>query len=236
MNVWEQLWTWIFELLSSAYSTLYAWAPKIGMAAALLVIGYVAGRIVGVAVASALRKIVGLDQWLEKKGLEKAVPGSASSFLGGLAKWYTYVLFIGAAFAILQIPVVTDFFVGLAMWFPYFIGACIVALIGLLAGEVVAKWIREMNLPWKERIASVFKWGVFAVFAVAALGVAGLNITPIAYAILVVFAAFVIVPAIAIGVGVGIALSRELQPYVRMFLRRALGSPKEEGERRVEGA
>ncbi len=72
---------------------------RLGIAVAILVLGYLAGRLVN-SLIKAIMDLIGLDKWLGMKGFPEVEGVSASRLLAFLARWATYLVFISIALSV----------------------------------------------------------------------------------------------------------------------------------------
>ncbi len=220
----EQLWT-LFK----------ATAPKLLSAAVILLVGYVIGRLVGIVISGLLRKFLGLDKWVRRKGLMDELYGiSPSGLLAGLVKWYVYLLFIGVAAENLGSGVLADSAKALVEHSPKILAGFFLIFIGLIVGGIVKKHILNSTLAGREFFGSLFKFASVSVFAIAALSTMGIDVSLLVQTVVIAVAAITISVGVAIGIALGLVLKDELRPYIKSLLREILGkeseSERENGE------
>ena len=187
----------------------------------ILIIGYVIGKLIGSLIKIFLQKVLGLDKWLEMKGLEDAIFGiSISSFIASLVKWYIYFIFISSAITYLNIPTLSEFLDKFILYYPRIIAFATLILFGLIAGEWLREKILETNIVFKEAIGSGIKFLSVLITITIALQVLYIDVTPLIWIITILIGGFVLTLSIAVGIGLGLALKDELKPYVKEFMER----------------
>ncbi|RLG41423.1 MAG: hypothetical protein DRN78_04280, partial [Thermoproteota archaeon] len=141
------------------YTLEYLWrqiqttVPKLVSAAIILLVGYVVGRLVGIVLTGLLKKFLGLDKWVKKKGLLEEIYGiSPSGLLAGLVKWYIYLLFIGVAAENIGSGILTDSAKALVEYSPKLLAAVFLVFIGLVVGSIMKKQVIGSTLVGKEAI------------------------------------------------------------------------------------
>jgi|Deesub1362B_J571_1020462.scaffolds.fasta_scaffold00005_79 hypothetical protein len=207
------------EILDQLISKFIALIPDLIMALIILIVGYIVGRLVGAGVNIFLTKIIGLDKWLERKKLDKAAYGiSISGFISGIAKWYIYIVFIGAAISHLDIALLTPFMQDVVTYFPRLIAGAVVLLIGLIAGEWIKRKVIETEILFREVIGDFMKIVIIAIFIVMSLSTMMIDATPLLWFIAIIVAGIILTLSIAIGIGVGLALKDEIKPLIKKLV------------------
>jgi len=224
------------------YTLEYLWrqiqttVPKLVSAAIILLVGYVVGRLVGIVLTGLLKKFLGLDKWVKKKGLLEELYGiSPSGLLAGLVKWYIYLLFIGVAAENIGSGILTDSAKALVEYSPKLLAAVFLVFIGLVVGSIMKKQVIGSTLVGKEAIGSSLKFGSVMLFGIVALSTMGIDVNLLVQTIIVAVAAIMISAGVAIGVATGLVLKDEFRPYIRAILKELLRKEDEKGNGEVEG-
>lgn len=228
MSALQQVLENVEEAVNQFISGLINLLPGLLTAAMIMLVGYVIGRLLGSTVKVFLQRIVGLDIWLKRKRLDKALFGvEFSSFIAGSVRWYVYVVFIWLGLSRLGSPELNEFLTSLVFYLPRVVGALILIMLGLLLGEMVRLKVKEeMEIPFKDRMAPASKLLVSFIFFLGAIDALGLNVQFLYQALLLIIAAFVFSIAIAVGVAFGLALKEE----ARIILRKFVEGEKKEGD------
>jgi len=226
----EALLNQLQQLLNEIAQRFIEYLPGIIEAIIILIVGYIVGRLIGATIKIFLVRVLGLDRWLEMKGLADAAFGiSISSFISGLIKWYVYLVFIGAAVGRLNIPLLAPYMYNVVNYLPKIIAAAAILLFGLVLGEWLKRKVLETEIALKDELASVAKFIVVVIFLVTALNTAMVEATPILWMLVIVFGGVILALSIAIGIALGLILKDELRPYVKKFIEDISGR-KEKNE------
>lgn len=225
----EALLNQLQQLLSEVVHRFIEYLPGLIEAIIILIVGYIVGRLIGAAIKIFLVRVIGLDKWLEMKGLTDAAFGiSISSFISGLIKWYIYLVFIGAAVSRLNIPLLAPYMYNVVNYLPKIIAAAAILLFGLVLGEWLKRKVLETKIALRNELASVAKFVVVVIFLVTALNTAMVEATPILWVLIIAFGGIILALSIAVGIALGLILKDELRPYVKKFIEDISGK-KEEG-------
>ena len=134
-----------------------------------------------------------------------------SHFLGLIVKWYIFVLFLGPAAALVQLPAMTAFLNSAALWIPNLIAAIIVALVGLIAADYVAAKVHEVNAKSSAIIANVLKLVIVVFTLIISLSQLGIDVSIAQNTLLLIVAGIML----AIGLGFGLALKDEAKSIIK---------------------
>lgn len=209
----------LIELFRELANKITAMIPDLIVVFIILIVGYIIGKLVGSFVKIFLTKILGLDKWLEMKGLADAAFGiSISGFISGIVKWYVYFIFIGLAIEYLKVPFLSPYMSDLVTYFPRIIAASAVFLFGLIAGEWFKERVLETEIIFRDQIASFTKLIVVLVFLIIALQTAMIEATVLIWTLVIILGGVVLAVAIGAGVGLGLALKDELRPIVKRII------------------
>lgn len=162
---------------TDALSVFFRFIPHLIGALILLLIGLIVGRVVGTIVTKALRAIR-FDQVAERAEIgpllrNAGVRLDAAGVIGGLIKWFIYIIFFQAAANILGFAQLTTIMNQILAFIPRVIVALIIVLIGALIGKLLADLVRgglrSARFGEPEVLANVARFAVLAFAVVAAL-------------------------------------------------------------------
>jgi small-conductance mechanosensitive channel len=195
------------EFLQGLWSQLAGLTPKLAGALIVLVIGYVAGRLIGRGLSKVLDKI-GLDDLLRKTAIGKALDKTKMTIVGffdALIRWFVYLVAILAAVNILEIEILSSFIRQVVEYIPSLAAGILVILVGFILADFVGDALRSVGKAGAMEYSGIFADGLkFLLYFVVV--VMGLSLMRIDVAILHVFATALAWGAAAgIGVGLGIA-------------------------------
>lgn len=150
--------------------TLIAFLPSVILAVVIFALGWIAGSILGRAVAH-LIAVTRLDHALHKAGFDKlseraGIRISMAGFLGGIIKWLVIVAFTIASAEILGLTQVTQLLRDILVYIPQVMVAAIVLVIAMLIGDFVARLIDHSTRGIGMHghfAAQVAKWAIIIV-------------------------------------------------------------------------
>jgi len=188
--------------------------PKIIAAAILLIIGFIAGKLVGRAATKAVSSILQKTN-KENKELHVAegVYGKFNSvkLISSTIRWFVYLFFIVAAVNALQFEQLSSALTSLWFWVPNLIAFVLIIVIGSIVVSYVSKWIEHQLLDRQiaspRIIISIIKAVIYAI--IFAIGFTQLGVGESIIPILV--SAFAWSIAVAIGVSIAVGLGFTLK-------------------------
>ncbi len=151
-------------------------APNIIIAVLIIIIGWLVGLILGRFIEQIVKGIK-LDTALAKAGVDALLRKgeinlNSGAFIGGLVKWFIIVVFLIAAFDVLQLDSITKFLQEIVLgYIPRVIVAALILLFSGVLGDIVAKVVRSSSkaagITGTSLLAVVTKWSIwiFAIFA-----------------------------------------------------------------------
>lgn len=185
--------------------------PKIIAAGILLIIGLIAGKIIGSAVQKISKKIIQKSEGM--KGADSTtiveIPGKLDSarLIASTVRWFIYLFFIVAAVNALEFEQLTVALTDLWLWVPNLLAFVLIIIIGLIIVNFVSKWIDQeliqRDLGGSKYIITGVKvviYGIIFAVALTQLGI-GEDIIPILVSSFSWSISIAIGAAIAIGLG-----------------------------------
>lgn len=179
--------TWA-EVLEASFQDLWIgiinFVPNLVVALFIVIIGWVIGALFGRAIHQIFRSIkiddalrrVGFESFLRRGGLDL----DSGAFIGGIVKWFIIVVFLMAAFDVLELVQVNIFLREVVLaYLPRVLVAALVLLVAGVIGDVVEKVVVAAAKTAEVRTAhfagAIAKWSIwiFAVLvALSQLGIA----------------------------------------------------------------
>ncbi|MFH1590120.1 MAG: hypothetical protein ABIB43_06145 [archaeon] len=205
----------LMDVLNSLWYSFIELLPGLIGAIILLLIGYFLGVLFEAIIKAALLK-AGLDHWVEKHERHHALgKASVSGIIAGAAKWYTFVLFLGPAAALLKLGILSNLLYDLAVWLPHVIAGVLIFYFGLILADFAEVWIESHKFKWRN-----FWGGLARVFIILfVLSIAfkeiGINIMIAESTYLIILTGIVLAIAIAVGMGFGYALKDEAKKLLK---------------------
>jgi hypothetical protein len=198
----------IESMFTDAWMQVAGWLASIVGAIIVLIIGWIAGRIIGKGVSKLFDK-VGVDDALRKTAVGKALEKSGITivrFFDLLFRWFIYLIAVLAAVDILDIPILSGFMNDVVQYLPRLIGGVFILIFGIIIadwiGDAVSAVGKEAKVAFSGLLGTGLKFLIYFVVLVMALQLMLIDVT-----ILYIFAeALAWGAAVGIGLGLGIAV------------------------------
>jgi small-conductance mechanosensitive channel len=167
----------LLTAFANALAVFFAFIPHLIGAIIILIIGLIVGRLVGGIVTSALRAVK-FDQVAERADVgdllrNAGVKMDAAALVGGIAKWFIYIVFFQVAASTLGFPQLTDILNQVLAFLPRIVVALVILLIGALVAKLLAGVVRgavgTSRLGNADVLGNVARYAVLAFAVVAAL-------------------------------------------------------------------
>jgi hypothetical protein len=195
--------------LQGVSDTVLLFVPKILIALIILIIGWVAGVIVGRFVSQIISALK-VDKAMERLGVDRVVTRAGfhlntGNFVGKIVEWFVIVVFLVGAFDVLGLPQVNQFLQGTILaYLPNVIVAAVILVIAALISDGVSKLVtgsaKAAHLPSAHLLGGFSKWAIWIFAIVAALDHLGIA----QELLLVFFQGLIYMLAIAGGLAFGI--------------------------------
>jgi hypothetical protein len=206
LDTWGRVLTASFQDL---WGGIAYFVPHLIIAIIIVVVGWVVGALIG-RVVSQVIKSLRIDEALRRAGIEDALAKggislNSGNFIGGLVKWFIIVVFLVAAFDVLQLTQVNDFLQQVVLlYLPRVIVAVLILLVGAVIGDLMQKVVvtsaRTAEIRSARFLGTVTKWAIwiFAVLvALSQLGIATVFVQTL-------FTGFVVALSLALGLSFGL--------------------------------
>jgi small-conductance mechanosensitive channel len=197
-------------------SEVIAFAPRAVGALAILLIGWLVGRLI----AGLVRRLVDavkLDQMVVETPLGKILGGTQQAVgnaFASLGKWFVYALAILAASNVLAISVLSEWMSRAVSYLPAFVAGLVIIVLGFIFADFVGDAIERTRAATRTAYTTWFATGVrlFLYFNVIVIGLATMGVD---VSILYTFSqAFAWGVAAAVAIGIGIAVGWGSKDYV----------------------
>jgi len=223
------------ELLARLAEAAGQLIPRLGGAAAALLVGWILGRLIGAA-SSRLARRLGLDELVEGSAMARVLSSygiSASGFIGVIIKWTIYASSVFVAIDLLGVPALERFSETAIEYLPSFIGGMLVLVGGMALAEFLARILGEAlsGLPYSRLIVLFARFVLLSMVITMSLMVMKIDATILYSMLNAMFWGI----SICVGMAVGIALGFSLKDYVASSLKAwAEAAKKAEKEREVQ--
>ncbi len=186
----------VYTALASVWHSTLGVLPNIVAAIIIVLVGFVAGRIVATALEEILARTK-VDEYVKVKKAEFKI----SHIFTLVVKWVIYLVFIQQSAAALQIGVISTFIGEIVSFVPNVLTAMVV----VAAGYAVAKYIEELisnsEFTYAHLMSRVFFFMIIYIAIALALPKVGLDATLVNNILLIVVGSLGLGFAIALGLG-----------------------------------
>lgn len=206
VETWGNVLTTTFQDL---WGGIVMFVPNLIIAILIILVGWLVGALVG-RVISQIVKSLKIDDALRRAGVEDALAKggmllNSGNFLGALVKWFIVVVFLVAAFDVLQLTQVNAFLREVVLgYLPRVIVSVFILLVAAVIGDVMQKIVTTSAKTAEIRSARflgvVTKWSIwiFAILvAMVQLGIASVFIQTL-------FTGVVVAISLALGLSFGL--------------------------------
>jgi|TARA_Y100000310_G_scaffold310059_1_gene354850 hypothetical protein len=186
----------------------------------LLVVGYLTGLVLGSILKAVLKK-AGLDRYVEKSELSRAIGKMhVSSIFGEVLKWYIFIIFLGAAVDKIDLGALSGVLNSLVLWLPNLILGIVIILFGLVIAHYVELKINEnSDVKGVKLLSKIIKWVILFVIVISAFKQIGIQVDLIEDLFLIVIGALAVGVSLALGIGLGLGLKKDAENFIRDFLK-----------------
>lgn len=202
-----------FDLFIDSFNAivgqLAAFLPKLVLALALLLFGWIVAKLV----RGAVRRILALahfDQLAEKTGVEEFLKHgdmhiTLTGIISEVSYWLVLLIVLVTVSNSLGLTAVADLFNRVALYLPNIIVAVLIIIFGTLLARFINRmlfaWLRNLGVEGALTISTIAEYGVqvFAVFVALEQLAIGTQLLTTAFAIL--FGAICLALALAFGLG-----------------------------------
>lgn len=180
LNTWSDVFSLSFRNLWLGVSVFI---PKLLVAVVIVLVGWGLGVLFGRVVAQII-KAIKIDEALRRAGVENFLGKGglnldSGKFLGGLVRWFIYLVFLVGALDVLKLTQVTEFLKQILNYLPQVIVAVLILIAAGLIADVMKKIVlssaMSAEISSAGLLATITKWviWVFAILvALSQLGIA----------------------------------------------------------------
>ena len=199
----------VMDSFAQTYDQIAAIGPKAVGALLVLLVGYLAAKLIGRAMVAICERIGlqtaaergGLVQSMNQVGIQKTIP----QIVGLIVFWLLLCVFLMAAFNILGLTSVTTAMGDVVAYIPKLLVATVVVVVGLLIATllrgVIATSADRVGVSYAQQLAT----GVYVVLSlmtfIAAFDQLGIEFKLLNYAILIAFGGAALGMGLAFGLG-----------------------------------
>jgi hypothetical protein len=195
--------------------------PGVVAAILILILGYIVAWVLGRVVGGILSRVK-FDQWALHKTNMSRVIGEfrLSHFLELITKWYVFILFLPAAANVINLGMLQNFLLDVALWIPQVILAVIIGLVGIMAADYVGMKIEETRARAASIIATAAKVVILIFTAIIVLDQIGVKVDIAANSVLIILGGIMLALALMFGIGFGLAMQSEARSMISKMKKR----------------
>ena len=197
-----------------------SYLPNIVVAIIIFVLGWVVGTIIGRGIHQ-LFKSIRVDEALKRTGADEMMHRgglnlNSGAFVGGLVKWFIILVFLVAAFDVLNLTEVNLFLRGVVLeYIPKVIVAVLVLLVAGVLGDAVQRLVtasaRAADFRSAGMLGAISRWAIWIfafLIALSQLGIAAPFFQTL-------FTGFVIALSLGIGLSFGLGGQDAAADFIR---------------------
>ncbi len=181
--------------------------PNLVGAVALLVIGYIVGKVIGVVIKGLCDK-ANVDRYIRSKGFR------ISELLKLAGEWIIYLVFIQSAVQFLGIVALANFVNEIIYFIPKAVGAAIIIIVGYILGNFFEEQIKASEGIYSDLIGRVVNFFTVYVAIALALPFLGINPSLVNNILLIIIGSVGLGFALAIGLGMKDIVAKEASKYI----------------------
>jgi small-conductance mechanosensitive channel len=211
-----------------SFAELFTWLriqqPRLLGALALLVVGWLLALLLRLL---ASRLVHGLGKMVPGRVLRRGLPHltierHVSDVIGLVVFWAVLLFFLAAAADTLGLPVLSTSLSGLAFYIPRLLGAIVIAVVGLILGnlarEAAAAAASAAGAPFAAAVGQIVRAAILVAAGLIAVAELGIDITLLTALLSVTLLAVLGAFALAFGLGARTAVSNIIGAH---YLRQA---------------
>jgi small-conductance mechanosensitive channel len=229
---WDAVKLAVQTSLQQALQQVITYGPKLVAAVIVVVLGYLAARLIGQVVVKVGEKLglqiaaerSGLAQSMQHMGVAKNVP----TILGTITFWLLMCVVFMAAFNILGLTAVSTAMSSVAQYIPNLLVATVIVVAGLFAATffrgVIATSTDRLGISYAEHLANACYYTLALLTFILAFQQLGITFKLLDYAILIVLGGLALGFGLALGLGGRDVMAGILAGY---YLRQRLAAGDE---------
>jgi len=231
-TTWDAVRAAVQTSLQQAVEQVITYGPKLVAAVIVVVLGYLASRLIGKIVVKVSEKIglqvaaerSGLAQSMRHIGIERNVP----TILGTITFWLLICVVFMAAFKILELDAVSTAISSVAQYIPNLLVATVIVVAGLFLGTflrgVIATSTDRLGISYAEHLANGCYYTLALLTFILAFQHLGIKFELLNFAILIVLGGLALGFGLALGLGGRDVMAGILAGY---YLRQRLAAGDE---------
>ncbi|HLD19515.1 MAG TPA: hypothetical protein VJB90_05925 [Candidatus Nanoarchaeia archaeon] len=204
----------VFQAFANVWGSTVGILPNIVAAVLILIVGFIAGKVVGAALEEILARTK-VDDYVKVKKAEFQI----SHVVTLIIKWVIYLVFIQQATAALGITVISAFVGEIVSFVPSALTAVIVVAAGYAVARYIEGLISDSDFQYAHLMSRVFFFMIIYIAIALALPKVGLDAGLVNSILLIIVASIGFGFAIALGLGLKDTISEVARDQSRRMKR-----------------
>ncbi len=218
-EVFSQTGAAIVSPIVRIFDSIVGQIPFLIGAIVVLIVGYFVGLALGHVTRVILLRL-GLDKWIEREQITKKKV-HASLMIGEFVKWFTFIVFLTQAVALVKFDSIANLLERFTLWLPNVLWAAAVMIVGIGISHFVESRIdRATELSSVRFTAKVLKGILVIIFVVVGLKLVIPEISLLENLIMIIIGALAVGIALALGIGFGLGFKKEAEGMLREIKKR----------------
>lgn len=204
----------VFQALANVWASTVLLLPNIVAAILILIVGFVAGKVVGAALEEILARTK-VDDYVKVKKAEFKV----SHVFTLVVKWVIYLVFVQQAASALGVTVISAFVGEVVAFIPPALTAMIVIAAGYAIARYIEGLVSESDFAYAHLMSRVFFFMIVYISIALALPKVGLDPGLVNSILLIIVASLGLGFAIALGLGLKDTIAEVAREHSRKLKR-----------------
>ncbi len=205
----------IYTAFAHIWGSTVVVLPNIVAAIIILIVGFIAGKVIGAALEEILTRTK-VDEYVKVKKAEFKI----SHIFTMIVKWVVYLVFVQQAAMALQVTVISSFVGEIVSFIPAALTALVVVAAGYAIGRYAEELISDSDFQYAHLMSRVVFFLVVYISIALALPKVGLDAALVNGILLVIVASIGFGFAIALGLGLKDTISEIAHAKGRKFVAR----------------
>lgn len=200
----------VINPLMSLWENVLTQVPGFIAAIIILIVGYIIALIVGKLIKIMIEKL-SVDKAFKEIELPKSLKKlKVSSVIGGLTKWYIFIIFFQAAVDTINLGTLSIFLDRIVIWLPNLIIAALIIFIGLFLAHYISHLIKEeAGTRETKLVTSIVKIVIIFIALMVGLEQIGIQVNLLQQTFLILLASFGFGMALAFGLIFGLGMKKD---------------------------
>ena len=218
-EVFSQTGEAIVNPIVNIFNSIVGQIPFLIGAIVVLIVGYFVGLALGHVTRVILLRL-GFDRWIEREQISKRRV-NASGMVGEFVKWFTFVVFLTQAVALVKFEAIAGLLTRFTLWLPNVLLSAAVMIVGIgVAHFVESKIDKSTDLGSVRFTAKILKIIMIIIFVIVGVKLVIPQVTLLENIVLIIVGAIAVGIALALGIGFGLGFKKEAESLLSTVKKR----------------